>query len=572
MLDLEVWVSRLNALLNNIKDEEDGLLRQLNTQTVPRSNTIKHLLQELHDYGLSHFSYFYEAFTKKTIDGKDASARAENLEKDKEYSYATVFNWITTQISNDLSIILRAWDQRRDNQNYRVALEKADKFAQLALCPAIKCGYIPDGTSVLCYFQKSYRVRLMPYANVVLVGVPFSALEVPRDFLAIPHEVAHFVFRHGTLANKGAEQPYKSDNESIASSLKWAFRKNDEYLQHWVEEMFADMYGCVIVGPVIALDFQDLQMDDRLEEFADTTIDYEDPPPMLRPDTYSKVLAKSTDSQRPRLAQFLHHRWKLYRGDLWSDYYDHYLKDKNPPNGNELSLKIAKNETTQTNGAQNGNAGIRNENNSADSVNTILINNLREDSTNLSGNPFDAMITKIWDEFISNIWNQVKDSKSECRNLLYLAGDVTNKEGEEAFLSTLLAEKTVQDFPDDEEKRKELDTELNKLYETFKAELDDLVTKIEIASLKEATPRGLATSDKDRDNKWKAWKNRWEKRNVVKKPTANGNGRLPSVRESISKNEYDTRTRRPEKKWGWVDLAYANGWVTRGPEPNPTGT
>ncbi|MCB8948223.1 MAG: hypothetical protein H6653_09420 [Ardenticatenaceae bacterium] len=567
MLNLEVWGNRLKAVLNSIKNDS---LVQLYAQEVPRKDTLIYLLEGLHDFGQTHFSYFYEAFTGKTIDGGDASGRAEKLEKDNEFSSATVLNWITAQISDDLSIILRAWNQRRDNQSYKDVLDKADKFAQLALCPAVKCGYIPAETAVLCYFQKSYRVRLMPYANVVLVGVPFSALDVPRDFLAIPHEVAHFVFRHGTLAKEepkadgGTRKSYKSDNESIASFLMWELRNKDRYLRNWIEEIFADMYGCVIAGPVIALDFQDLQMDDRLEEFADATIDHEDPPPLIRPDTYSKVLAKSTDFQRSRLAELLHHRWKLYRNTLWNNYRSIYLIDQ--PDDIEPILKIGRNAPNRTAGNRNVAASIQNQPNTANSENIVRVSDIREDNLSLSDSSFDAMITIIWKKFIFNVWEEVKGSKSECHDLLYLAGDIADQEGEEVFLSKLLAGKTIQDFPNDEEKRNELDTELNKLYENFKTALNVMIAKI---ILKEATPSGIAASDEERNNKWVAWQNRWEKRNVLKRPSPNV-GLLGSNPKPLTGDDV-AESRRPETEWGWVILAYANGWVTRGPEPNPTG-
>ena len=365
-------------------------------------------------------------------------------------------------------------------------------------------------------------------------------------------------------ADGGTRKSYKSDNESIASFLMWELRNKDRYLRNWIEEIFADMYGCVIAGPVIALDFQDLQMDDRLEEFADATIDHEDPPPLIRPDTYSKVLAKSTDFQRSRLAELLHHRWKLYRNTLWNNYRSIYLIDQ--PDDIEPILKIGRNAPNRTAGNRNVAASIQNQPNTANSENIVRVSDIREDNLSLSDSSFDAMITIIWKKFIFNVWEEVKGSKSECHDLLYLAGDIADQEGEEVFLSKLLAGKTIQDFPNDEEKRNELDTELNKLYENFKTALNVMIAKI---ILKEATPSGIAASDEERNNKWVAWQNRWEKRNVLKRPSPNV-GLLGSNPKPLTGDDV-AESRRPETEWGWVILAYANGWVTRGPEPNPTG-
>jgi hypothetical protein len=85
--------------------------------------------------------------------------------------------------------------------------------------------------------------------------------------MAIPHEVGHYVFQHGRFP--GAES-------FIELSLK--FKENPYYC--WCEEIFADVYGCIVAGPLSALGLQALLVSiDRHRAWKD---DEEHPTPALR--------------------------------------------------------------------------------------------------------------------------------------------------------------------------------------------------------------------------------------------------------------------------------------------------
>ena len=58
----------------------------------------------------------------------------------------------------------------------------------------------------------------------------------------------------------------------------------------WLEEIFADVYGCLVAGPVMDIDFQDLQLNRSMGEF--TEDDGEHPIPILRPEVYRLTLEK----------------------------------------------------------------------------------------------------------------------------------------------------------------------------------------------------------------------------------------------------------------------------------------
>ncbi|NJN55367.1 MAG: hypothetical protein HC804_11780 [Anaerolineae bacterium] len=55
---------------------------------------------------------------------------------------------------------------------------------------------------------------------------------------------------------------------------------------NWLEEIFADVYGCLVAGPVMAYDFQELSLDNK--DFNED--DGEHPLAAIRPFIYTQVL------------------------------------------------------------------------------------------------------------------------------------------------------------------------------------------------------------------------------------------------------------------------------------------
>jgi hypothetical protein len=120
---------------------------------------------------------------------------------------------------------------------------------------------------------------------------------VKRDFLAIPHEVGHFVFWHGHLDIGGKEEiiaNYFEDN--TPRDAEWAYR--------WREELFADIYGSYVAGPLLALSFQDLHLQQAQTDFYKD--DWDHPPAVLRPNVYTKGVHRAGFR---RWAELLNERW-----------------------------------------------------------------------------------------------------------------------------------------------------------------------------------------------------------------------------------------------------------------------
>jgi hypothetical protein len=288
-----VWKKRFDSLNSRI----EALSDLLDTAGLfDRKEVLQHLVSSLEAFARRQFDYFYDGFNDGTL--QPASA----------WPVDHVMTAILEQISYDLEAIRWAAEQRRqDDSAMEWALRVGDKLTWQALQPAVEPFNLPDTTTVLVYFQKFAEIRMIPYAPVALIGLPITCVPtqkdgqtqmVTRDYLAIPHEVGHYVYWHGSVKAKGHQWP-------LSQHIQGPFIPQMGWGREWLEELFADVYGCLIAGPIIAQSFQDLQMrvsEDRF--FAD---DGEHPVPLVRPDIYTKVLQKAFSKA---WAKYMNNRWR----------------------------------------------------------------------------------------------------------------------------------------------------------------------------------------------------------------------------------------------------------------------
>lgn len=133
-----------------------------------------------------------------------------------------------------------------------------------------------------------------------LLQEPLPAFEI----MAIPHEVGHYVYHHAKLPtsaldenrNRGTELDGKSNEKFRFLDLVDTFQSDDgnpNLYRRWCEELFADVYGCMIAGPLCAIGLQAiLATGDTMKLWLD---DGEHPIPILRPYILSEILRKLTD-------------------------------------------------------------------------------------------------------------------------------------------------------------------------------------------------------------------------------------------------------------------------------------
>jgi hypothetical protein len=192
-----------------------------------------------------------------------------------------------------------------------VQLKRADKLAWSALKPAVDDPNLNlhKDTTVMTYFQKGAFIRVIPYAPVALLAIPFTATEVPRDFLALPHEVGHYVYRNARIDEDQAIPQVLGKNridedqtipQVLGKKLIELAEPSPRWARRWKEEIFADVYGCLIGGPVTGLSFQDLSLQSSRTPVVLTPGEYpygkftEDdgvhPASVARPYVYTRVL------------------------------------------------------------------------------------------------------------------------------------------------------------------------------------------------------------------------------------------------------------------------------------------
>ena len=280
---------------------------------------------------------WYEALTQHlaafTDDRKKFFlANPEKIQKSPDYPIDFILRNFLDQFSFDLSVIERACHQREtrietETVEKRKTLYIADQLAINALIRAE--GFQIKNTIPITYFQKTASVRVIPYSNAALIGIPFTSIENRNYLLAIAHEVGHHVYWHG-----------KIKKTPIPNYLANRFRGSSNWLLNWLEEIFSDVYGAIVAGPVMALSFLDLLLSQPVKDFA-----YDDgahPIPWLRIWVYyfalKKLFPPEADDVRPRpngenLA-FLKGIWDYHQKsrkkgrDRFNPYFDGQINDR----------------------------------------------------------------------------------------------------------------------------------------------------------------------------------------------------------------------------------------------------
>lgn len=183
----------------------------------------------------------------------------------------------------------RQWNKHLDGRYYiseqATELLIMDKLAFKAIAPFRHLlSADPEQLAVITYLSERTHIRHAPYApRFVLIGLSYD--RVPSadslfedtavassgfpsaELMAIPHETGHHIYQHGRLPD-GKTFPQISEK----------FRDNPYYA--WHEEIFADLYGCIVAGPLSALGMQALLVSlDRRRFWKD---DEDHPTPLLR--------------------------------------------------------------------------------------------------------------------------------------------------------------------------------------------------------------------------------------------------------------------------------------------------
>ncbi len=252
------------------------------------------LANSLRDFGADQMQFFANGFASNFLVPKDK----ENTEFPEEY----ILGVTSRQIAHDLSVIERAVDQRRDVEKRNI-LKQADVIASAALVRAAP--FLDGGVWPVTYLNKSPVIRVIPYAPVALIGIPYTAMNSINDndvkeadnfdYLAIAHEVGHYVYWHGRSEDgipfyEGLYNELKNVKNPETGQLLFAPKNatNQPLYAHWLEEIFADVFAAMVGGTATAYSIQEVVSDNLPKRMI--VDDGEHPLAVLRPYIYTKAL------------------------------------------------------------------------------------------------------------------------------------------------------------------------------------------------------------------------------------------------------------------------------------------
>lgn len=503
-----VWRERWQALDGILYDLEEEYEKYTNTRTsFERVKTLKSLTQNLREFASGQFHFFYDGF------GVESSFK---LAESKEYPPEFVFSTLLDQVSHDLEVIQRAGDQRKcGTPEMKETLRKADKLTMDAIQQAIKRELLDAQTTVLTYFQKAASIRVIPYAPVALIGIPYTCISVPRDYLAIAHEVGHYVYRH----RQGNRQYMPVDRSFTNIMLDEALAQYAD----WQEEMYADIYGALIAGPMIALSFQDLSLEHSGEGFIKDDGDH--PTPTLRPYLYNKVLhSRNTSINKwSSFASKLDTRWNAILDERNSDRKLLREKKKRLLLQTDTAEPVAQQQTVRTQQGQG----------QAATIIGLVVDN---DGQQGNSDPQSRVI--------------VIDSH-EIRNVMAKGTTLTENEPLDKIISSLLEQ--LPDIQSDWPSAVPTTSDIDQLEQEFNSRMDVRLDEL-------AAPQDYDASEAPAQ-RVELW-NDWVKREMFFGGELSPAGDIPpGSAKDLWKVPNGT----------WVQVWYAGGWSTQGPETEPHG-
>jgi|GEM_PF-2502920 len=278
ILSNKTYDSRWEALDQRISDFIDFVRNPPSTLRDPDDFGRTYAFEQLHRaavrlraFANSYLGYFDDFRTHRPPDGYTP-----------EYAIALGLH----QIGCDMEVLEQAAQQRLGHPTLtRISawktLYQADVMAR-GIIEIAKPKFPQElaGTTALVYFQKSPRFHGMPYAPLALTAIPYSAIRQPQDLLATPHELGHYVYQ--SLKNTG-----KLSDLRVLAEHSW--------VGNWTEEIFADVFGYLVGGPMVSESLQELLLRHSYTSFATANFHDTHPTPILRPFIYNLTLGKTKE-------------------------------------------------------------------------------------------------------------------------------------------------------------------------------------------------------------------------------------------------------------------------------------
>ncbi len=312
------WESRMQALQAVAADMQQHYSKvddRLTGKPDVRLQMLSQVLERLAFFAKDMFQFFSLNMTPP------GSSGSQPLEYSKEHPPTQVLSLIVEQMGYDLEVIQRAAEQRLFSTPLVVTkLEEADYLANKLIDHARSAGLLDEDTRAVTYFQKSPAIRVIPYADLALIGIPYTVCDEPRDLLTIPHEIGHYVFWHGYATPPDPERPEENKKrrflyqdlmdqalKTLAAMIDIHHPELDVWSYLWLEELFADVFGCWMSGPAMALTAHDVARAHSQSTFV--ADDDKHPVPLVRPFICMKALHARDQHKWPKSLKLLRDEW-----------------------------------------------------------------------------------------------------------------------------------------------------------------------------------------------------------------------------------------------------------------------
>lgn len=289
--------------------------------------TLRGLLDRLKEFASKQFAFFYDGFIGNQKYSFGDVDQIEYLNPQFQWlrSDYSIGDFILSEIFDratfDLQVIDQAidqrfmavttfdWDKIEKWQKQGIdqvlsihrTINTADELAIGAMLLFSTSLRVDRFATAITYQRSSATLRVIPYADVALIGLPISTLGNDEDILAIPHEVGHFLYWNGE----------KQVGDKTLTLRNWLKQElSPEHIDHpWLEEIVADVVSCIIGGPITTYSLMR-----HLQKAVGKSFLYDDgehPIPAIRPYVCLRILDKKLMTpQKVDIAAKLRNTWE----------------------------------------------------------------------------------------------------------------------------------------------------------------------------------------------------------------------------------------------------------------------
>lgn len=606
MADYGDYKKQFDALMNVLDLFEKRYELPADGLDWPRRKEIIALVQGLKWFAKGQFLFFYCGFTGEHKELGYPMLHLEIAQGSDQVQYPAehVLATILYQIEADIAVIQSAAEQRLlhytvygpDQKRHSINLPKgaltsaeqendtedaeqdffvsADSFAQASLWQAktVANEFLED-KFVLTYLTNSVQARVVPYANVVFIGLPSSVTASGRKNSAIAHEVGHFRFWHSfpqtgdVSPESGANMPDwvkqakapRLNLRELFYPFQYALAPTDVPTPPWAEEIFADVYGVLFGGPEYIRSAMELALEHSTKGLVD--FDYTDPhpTPLIRPVLMIKALGELTKGAVPLLARdaadvqkqaiVLFNEWKRKLRDR------KFLYSETPEKDNDDTVDL---ELKFRDGALATHVG-----------NTIAWHTRELNLSTVSGKD----LSKLTDEQLKLLRKEDKQRKFHAEELVAQAVQALRFVFRDAPPSKTLwgwsdnVEQAVQEMSEWFGNAKEYADAVNEFLErwnSWRLVLPKLIESGHLSNLFLLPPPPHSQHPESLPEKWKEW--------AIQQKNYFDPDAFDKMPREMYAGDFDTvmnPTTRPSNTW--LPIFGAGGWTTEGPCTLPPG-